>query len=176
AGSETLVGLCASRHSRLRASMRGEAQVVEGMLASGNCFSLLGLSAIVGRLITEADDRPADPQSVAVLSYGFWQRQFGADPAAIGQTIAIQDRVFSIVGIAPRRFIGLERGRPVDVFVPLNALGGPLLKNPDVSWLRLLGRRKGGVSLNQVQADLDLRFARLARDDKLKSTPPVLEV
>ena len=177
AASETLAGLCASRHSRLRASMRGgDAQLVEGILASGNCFSLLGVSAPVGRMITEADDRAGAAEPAAVLSYGFWQRQFGGDPAAIGQTIALEDRIFTIVGVAPRGFTGLEPGRPVDVFVPLNALGGALLTNPDVSWLRLLGRRKAGASLERVQADLAVRYARLSRDPGITRRSSTLEI
>jgi len=71
AGSETLAGLCASRHSRLRATTAGESEIVDAMLASGNCFSLLGVSAILGRMITEADDQPSAAQLVAVLSYGY---------------------------------------------------------------------------------------------------------
>jgi predicted permease len=176
AGSETLVGLCASRHSRLRATTSEQSQFIEGMLASGNCFSLLGVSAGLGRMITEDDDQPAAAQPSAVLSYGYWQRQFGADPSAIGQTITLHDRPFSIVGVAPRGFIGLEPGKPADIIVPLNSMGGPLLTNPDVYWLRLLGRRKPGVSIEQVQADLAVRFARSPRNPGAKGPGPRLEV
>jgi predicted permease len=176
AGSETLAGLCASRHSRLRATVSEEPQFIEGMLASGNCFSLLGVPAVLGRTITEEDDRPSGAQPVAVLSYGYWQRQFGADPGVLGQTIALQDRMFTIAGVAPRGFIGLEPGTPADVIVPLSTLGGPLLTNPDVFWLRMLGRRKPGVSIEQVQADLGVRFARVPRNGDAKGPAPRLEV
>jgi predicted permease len=174
AASETLAGLCASRHSILRAGMSGESQFVEAMLVSGNCFSLLGISSALGRMIAEADDQAAD--AVAVLSHGYWQRQFGADPSAIGQTVTLQDRPFTIVGVAPREFVGLEPGRPADIIVPLNSQGGPLLTHPDVYWLRLLGRRKPGVSIEQVQADLAVRFANLPRNPKMKGPPPRLEI
>ena len=113
---------------------------------------------------------------MAVLSYGYWQRQFGADPSAIGQTITLQDRPFTIIGVAPRGFIGLEPGRPVDIIVPLASQGGPLLTNPNVIWLRLLGRRKPGVSIEQVQADLAVRFARVPRNPRVTGPPPELEV
>jgi len=140
AGSETLADLCASRHSRLRATTSGEPEIVEAMLASGNCFSLLGVSAILGRMITEADDQPSAAQLVAVLSYGYWERHFGGERSALGKTVILQDRPFTIIGVAPRGFIGLEPGIPADIIVPLNAQGGPLLANPNVNWLRLLGR------------------------------------
>jgi predicted permease len=173
-GSETLAGICASRHSRLRVTISGEAQLADVMLAGGDCFSLLGVSAFVGRTITAADEQAAQP--VAVLNYGYWQRHFGGLPGVIGQTITLQDRPFTIVGIAPRAFFGLEPGMPADIIVPLSSQGGRLLTNPDVSWLRLLGRRRPGVSIEQVQADLAVRFARVPRNPKLKGAPPRLEV
>jgi len=176
AGSETLVGLCASRHSQIRATAAGDSQFVDGMLASGNCFSLLGVSAIRGRMITEADDQPSAGQPVAVLSYRYWQSRFGADENIIGQSITVEDRPFAIVGVAPRGFMGLEPGKSADIILPLNIQGGPLLANPNVFWLRLLGRRKHGVSLEQVQADLAVRFARVERNPKAKGPPARLEV
>ena len=162
-GSATLAGLCASRHSRMRVTRSGESQFAEGMFAGGNCFALLGVSTVLGRTITEADDQPSANALVAVLSYGYWQRQFGADPSAIGQNIDLDGRPFTIVGVAPPGFIGLEPGAPADVIVPLTSFHSPLLANPDVHWLRLLGRRKPGVSIQQVQADLQVRASRISQ-------------
>jgi hypothetical protein len=144
--SETLAGLCASRHSRVRVTKSGESQIAEGMFAGGNCFALLGVGAALGRTITDADDQPA-AASIAVLSYGYWQRQFGADPGVIGQKVELDGLPFTIAGVAPRGFIGLEPGAPADIIVPLTSFHSPLLNNPNVYWLRLLGRRKSGVSI-----------------------------
>jgi predicted permease len=162
-GSETLSGLCASRHSRIRVTRSGDSQFAEGMLGSGNCLTLLGLSSILGRGITEADDQTSSDASIAVLSYNYWQRQFNHDPSVIGQSIDLEGRPFTIIGVGPPGFVGLEPGDPVDIFVPLSSLGGPLLTNPDVYWLRLLGRRKPGVSNKQVQADITLRASRIPK-------------
>jgi predicted permease len=162
-GSETLAGLCASRHSRIRVTRSGESQFAEGMFAGGNCFSLLGVGAALGRTITETDDQPAANAFVAVLSYGYWQRQFGGDPSVIGQNIDLDGQPFTIAGVAPPGFIGLEPGAPADLIVPLTSFSSPLLRNPDVYWLRLLGRRKPGVSIEQVQADLDVRESRITK-------------
>jgi predicted permease len=171
-GSETLAGLCASRHSRIRVTRSGESQFAEGMFAGGNCFSLLGVGATLGRTITETDDQPSASAFVAVLSYGYWQRQFGADPSVIGQKIDLDSRPFTIAGVAPPGFIGLEPGAPADIIVPLTSFHSPLLTNPDVYWLRLLGRRKSGVSIEQVQADLDVRASRIPQTPRANRVTP----
>ena len=166
-GSETLVGLCASRHSRIRVTRSGESQFAEGMFAGGNCFSLLGVGATLGRTITETDDQPSATAFVAVLSYGYWQRQFGADPGVIGQKIdltAVYDRR------APPDLLG--RTAPADIIVPLTSFHSPLLTNPDVYWLRLLGRRKSGVSIAQVQADLEVRASRIPQTPRANRVAP----
>ncbi|HKD05472.1 MAG TPA: ABC transporter permease [Bryobacteraceae bacterium] len=170
--SETLTGLCASRHSRIRLTRSGESQFVEGMFAGGNCFALLGVGAALGRTITETDNLPSADALIAVLSYGYWQRQFGADPKIIGQNIDLDGRSFMIAGVAPPGFIGLEPGAPADIIVPLTSFHSPLLANPDVHWLRLLGRRKPGVSVQQVQADLEVRASRIPRTGKANRVTP----
>ncbi len=177
-GSETLAGLCASRHSRLRVTRSGESQFAEGMFAGGNCFALLGVGAALGRTITETDDQPSADALVAVLSYGYWQRQFGADPSVIGQSLDLDGRRFTIAGVAPPGFIGLEPGAPADIIVPLTSFHSPLLANPNVHWLRLLGRRKPGVSIQQVQADLQVRASRVPQTPKANrvTAPERLEV
>jgi predicted permease len=170
--SETLAGLCASRHSRIRVTRSGESQFAEGMFAGGNCFALLGVGATLGRTITETDDQLAAGTLAAVLSYGYWQRQFGADPGVIGRNVDLDGRPFTIVGVAPRGFIGLEPGAPADIIVPLTSFHSPLLTNPDVYWLRLLGRRKSGVSIEQVQADLEVRASRIPKSLKPNRVAP----
>jgi predicted permease len=172
-GSETLAGLCASRHSRIRVTRSGESQFAEGMFAGGNCFALLGVGAALGRPITETDDQLSANALVAVLSHGYWQRRFGGDPNVIGQNIDLDGRPFTIAGVAPAGFIGLEPGAPADIIVPLTSFHSPLLANPDAHWLRLLGRRKPGVSIEQVQANLQVRASRIPKTPKgNRVTPP----
>src|SRR5262249_55555253 len=144
----------------------------EGMLAGGNCFALLGVGAALGRTIAETDDQ-LSADAVAVLSYGYWQRQFRADPSVLGQKIDLDGRTFTIAGVAPPGFIGLEPGAPADLILPLTSFRSPLLANPTVHWIRLLGRRKPGVSIEQVQADLQVRASRIPQTPKAnRVTPP----
>jgi len=101
----------------------GEADPVEGLYASGQFFSTLGVHALIGRTFTEADDvAGAGPQGpVAVISYGFWQRRFGGAADVVGRRLAIQRVPFTIIGVTPPEFFGVEVGRTFDVALPLGA-------------------------------------------------------
>jgi predicted permease len=164
--NNTLAGLCAFRPWSIRVTQRGESQLANGQLLSGNCFSLLGLRAFLGRTLTDQDDLTPGGHPLAVLSHGYWQRQFGSDPSVVGRSIDLQGQPFTIVGVAQPEFFGLEPGKEIDITVPLmmqQAImpGTPLLSSPNARWLRLIGRRQPGQTLAQVQADLSVRWSRL---------------
>ena len=106
--------------TRLNVSIEGLAEpTAEGQLVSGTYFSLLGVGAIVGRTIGPEDDAAPNAHPVAVIGYQYWRRRFGLDPAAVGRTISLSGRPFTIVGVTPPEFFGLEVGRAADVFVPI---------------------------------------------------------
>lgn len=164
--SDALNGITAFRSWRFRTTIHGEPQLANGQLVSGNYFSLLGVPAILGRTLTERDDQARGANPVAVLSYRYWQREFASNPNVIGHTIDIQGYPFTIIGVSAPEFFGLEPGHAVDITVPLTMQaiampGTPLLNSPDARWLRLIGRRKPGLSLAQVQANLALRWSQL---------------
>ena len=165
-GSDALTEISAFRPWRFRTTIHGEPQLVNGQLVSGNYFSLLGVPPILGRTLTERDDQAPGASPVAVLSYRYWQREFASNPNVIGQTVDIQGYPFTVIGVAAPEFFGLEPGKAIDITVPLTMQGTampgtPLLKSPDARWLRLIGRRKSGLSLGQVQANLALRWVQL---------------
>src|SRR5438445_622373 len=72
----------------------GQSESVQAEKVSGNFFSVLGVTAIRGRTLTDDDDRTGSPHPVAVISYGFWQRRFGLDPAVVGKSITLNDVAF----------------------------------------------------------------------------------
>src|SRR5262245_10035923 len=88
----------------------GQVELVQAGRVSGNFFSVLGVSAVAGRTLTEDDDAASGAQPVAVISYNFWQRRFGLDPGVVGRKIALDDFPFTIVGVAPLGFFGIEVG------------------------------------------------------------------
>ena len=101
----------------------GHASVAGGEMVSGNYFAGLGVSPVLGRVLTDADeDRAA---RVAVLSYGYWNRKFGRDPAVIGKTITLGGEPFSIVGVAPPEFFGVQRRLGVRLLGSLDGLAQP---------------------------------------------------
>jgi predicted permease len=164
--NDTLDGLAAFRPWRFKTTTHGEAHLVNGQLVSGNWFSTVGVRPFLGRALTEQDDRSSGGNPVAVLHYNYWKREFGADPNVIGRSIELQGHLLTIVGVAPPKFEGLEPGKEVDITVPLALQpllmpGTPLLLSPDARWLRLIGRRKLGVSISQVQANLVVCWAQL---------------
>ncbi|HKE04405.1 MAG TPA: ABC transporter permease, partial [Blastocatellia bacterium] len=105
----------------------GAVEPAQKQEVSGNFFSVLGVGAVVGRTLTEADDNPADAEPAAVISYGFWQRRFGLDPGVMGRRITLDNTVFTIVGVAPPGFFGIQVGTRPELWTPIKALNHPSL-------------------------------------------------
>jgi hypothetical protein len=95
----------------------GAPEEVTGRLVSGGFFEVLGVGAAMGRVFTAADDRAAAP--VAIVSHTFWQRRFGGRADVLGKTIVVRKTALTIIGVAPRGFIGETYGRQPDAWFPL---------------------------------------------------------
>ena len=123
---------------------------------SSNFFSTLGIPARIGRVLTPGDEKTGAFQ--AVLSYAFWQRQFRGLPSALGQSIKLNGRVFTIVGVLPEGINGLTADTSPEVRVPLRA-GRALWKTLDVNPLdfrsQIFARLRRGVALTSARAELD---------------------
>ncbi len=113
ARGELFVGIAASGGMpRMRMTVSGEGlstvtDSVRAQRVSGNFFSVLGVKPIIGRMLAPDDDRPGTAQPVSVISYGLWTRRFGQDPGVIGRDIMLDDVPFTIVGVAPPKFLGM---------------------------------------------------------------------
>ena len=164
--SPALAGLCAFRpRIEIVVESTGGADVARGQLVSGRCFDVLRVRAAIGRMLTAEDDDAGEARPAAVIGHGFWQRYFGGDPAAIGRTLRVRGRAFTIVGVTPPEFLGLEPGRAVDVTVPLShapIVAAQLAASPTVRWLRLIGRVAPGVAPDRAAADLERRWRQPA--------------
>ena len=161
---------------RFNLALAGEAQFVEGMWASGSFFETLGVPAVLGRTLSERDDRrgggPDGP--VAVISYRYWQRRFGGSADAIGRSLRLNGVPFTIVGITPPEFFGIEVGRTFDVIVPVASEAlirgrDTILDNPSTRFLTIVARLKPGQPLEAAATELrtaqpTIRTATLPRD------------
>ena len=126
---------------------------------SGNYFSVLGVRAFGGRVITPEDDTPASAQ-VVVLSHRVWQTKYGSDPSVVGSTFVVEGHPFTVIGVAPAGFFGETlQSDPPDIWVPLQQEAimdghGGLLNQSISAWLRMIGRLKPGASTDGMSARL----------------------
>jgi predicted permease len=156
--------LAAYSHRRLDASIDGRVEpTLDAQLVTGEYFPILGLRPAIGRLFDESDDRVPMGHQVAVLSHTYWQRRFGGDADVLGRSITLGGLPFTIVGVTPAEFFGVEVGVSPSLYLPLMMqpallpMNGSLLEKPNVTsmWLSVVGRLKPGVPLEQAGARLN---------------------
>jgi putative ABC transport system permease protein len=149
----------------------GEKEQVRSQFVSGDAFVLLGVGPAAGRLIAAQDDLRPGASPVAVLSHAFWIRRFGGDPAVVGRWFALENRQYQIVGVAEPRFIGIEPGRPTDVWTPYAMYNPRAFGNYEFGWFRILGRLKDGVRVEEAQSVLQAMFTNIRRE-RARGGPP----
>ena len=148
----------------LNASYGGQSERAVGEMVSGNYFETLGVQPFLGRLIGPEDDRTPGAHPVAVLSYGYWQRRFGGDPAVVGKDIILNNHPIRVIGVTPSGFYGTEMARNPDIRVPMmmatafRPVPANRLQNPRHRWLTVMARRKSEVPVAQAQASLDILY------------------
>ncbi len=146
-------------------------RLVNAVLVSGNYFNVANVRPALGRLIYAEDALYLDESPVAVLSYSFWQSRFGGDPAVIGDTLMVNSRALTIIGVAPEGFTGTMRDRAPLVYVPLTLrwLMQPEeprnAENRQAYWLTLFGRLKPGVSREQAEVELNGLYRGILRGE-----------
>jgi predicted permease len=169
--------LLATGGSTFNLATGGESRPAQGLWVSGDFFSMLGVRPAAGRVLTGADDRRGCPAR-AVLSYPFWQREYGGDGSIVGRTITLQAQPVEIVGVSQAGFFGLEVGRSFDVALPICAqpgldAGGGILDSGTTWWLTVMGRLKPGWSFEQATAQLHTISPDLFRSTLPSNYPAV---
>lgn len=138
----------------------GETERLIGLRVSADLFQTLGVEAAAGRTLVPDDDRAGAPR-VVVLTYGLWQRRFGADPAVVGRDLLLNGEKYTVVGVLPPSFFFFPT-RGVELACALSPETDPWRLNRDsVNFLRLVGRLRPGVSQAQAQHDMTELAARL---------------
>ena len=167
-------GMFARSGLQVSLSSGGQTERVQGEEVSGNFFSMLGVNPLLGRLLTEEDDQTPGASPVAVLSYNFWQRRFGGDPQIVGQTISLNNYPFTIIGVTPQGFHGVEVGSAPEIRIPIlmdsqvrPKPGPPIFELRGNGWLGVMARLNPGVSIQQAQATTDTIF-QIAREPDVR--------
>ncbi len=130
------------------------AERLSGELVSYNYFSILGAAPALGRFFTPVEDGEPFTHPVAVLGHDLWQRRFGGDPKLVGQSVNLNGRPYTVVGVAPEGFRGITD--KADAWIPSSMPPGPVYVNSRrMRWLEGVAPLEPGVTLEQAQADLD---------------------
>jgi putative ABC transport system permease protein len=158
---ELFDGAFAWSSSRFNLSQSAETDYVDGMWTSGRIFDVLGVPAILGRTFTEADDRrgggPDGP--VAVISYRYWQSHYSGAADVIGASVTIERVSYTVIGVTPPGFFGVDVGRTFDIAIPLGT--EPLVRGKESAldrrsnwWLSVMVRLKPGQSIEAAAGAL----------------------
>ena len=139
-------------------------------MVSGNYFTMLGIEAVRGRTFAADEGWIPGKDTLMVLSYKFWQKRFGGDPAIIGQTVQVNNHAFTIIGVTPESFHGAYYFLEPDFYIPLTTMGlldatqADDLNKRGASFLRVLGRLQPGVTSAQAMAAAEPLDRRLAQE------------
>ncbi len=175
-GTETLSGVIAfvplgMNQQSLTVQAGGPTIVAGGEMVSGNYFQVLGVPPILGRAVMDDDVGPGAP-NVAVVSHQFWLRELGGEQSAIGRGITVNGLPFTVIGVAPPEFFGINPATPPDIWITLRDLRGlkpwgrlrpgpggltPFADNR-YWWCHIVGRPKPGISEQRVLAEADTLF------------------
>jgi putative ABC transport system permease protein len=142
-------------------------------VVSRNYFSVLGVQACVGYVFNENDDEALKSRAGIVISHALWRSQFGADPRLVGGPITLDDRSYTLLGVAPADFTGERYTAPPDAWYPVETWGRPEEQaSRDVSSFALLGRLRPGVSAPEAQREAAVVFNRLPLKDPVTQIAP----
>jgi putative ABC transport system permease protein len=149
-------------------SVDGKADRIVTSYVSGNFFSALGIRPEVGRFILPSEGETLGADPIMVLSYSYWKTRFGGDPAIVGRKVSVDGHPITIVGVAPRGFVGIFPFLSIQGYLPLGMLemgGAPedFMTNRQIRNLPVLGRLRPGTRLQEAQASLSVIGRRLSQ-------------
>jgi putative ABC transport system permease protein len=176
---DVFAGMTVTGGARFNLNAGGESRPVAGLFVNGDYLNALGVTPLVGRSFTRDDDRRGGGTDgpVAVLSYGFWQREFGGDRSVVGRAIALDGHPFTVIGVTPRDFFGVQVGRAFDVAIPMGT--EPIIRGPESAldrrsnwWLTVIARLAPGQSMAQAETRIRALQSRLREATMPLDWPP----
>jgi predicted permease len=174
-GSTTIAQTAAFFNFDLVHGAGGDARELRTALVSASFWPFFGVRPALGRFFTAEEDRVPEGSPVTVLGYGHWQSKYAGSPDVLGQTIRIGRQIYTVIGVAPKNFTGMDM-RAIAAFIPITAGaydlfgGGTGARRGDgiqryytthnMSWMEMLVRRKPGVGVEAATADLTRALLR----------------
>jgi putative ABC transport system permease protein len=147
--SSSFDGMAAFGGRNLNITGNGDPEQLQGFVVSANFFDVLGVNPAMGRGFVQSEDQPGSDR-VAVLSYSFWERRFGADPGIVGKTIQLDGNSYGVAGVTPKNF---DFPMSAEVWIPLT-MNAVEKNRRDAHYLTIVGHLKEGVSEVGAAAEL----------------------
>lgn len=178
-GAHSFQGLAARAGAPVQLEWNGEAERLGAETVTGNFFDVLGVRPGLGRLLVPSDDIPGHANPVAVLSFDYWTKRFGAQASVLNRTVTLNGNLCTIVGVTPRGFRGIMSGDSPDLFLPMAMIpalspGWNNFDKPGSQWITILGRLAPGVSRERAGVEMQPLFASIVKQEitQLKITNP----
>lgn len=163
--NHSFTGILAYHHDWLTLTGGSDPQRIYVTNTSSNYFDLLGIKPMLGRFFLPGEEARQGGVPYVVLSWALWQARFDGDTAIVGKSIEIAQRPFTVIGVAPKGFIGCMPGIRSDAWMPLAANTDPgsnaWIERRGRNWLNVMGRLRPGVSRARATQDLDVLMRRL---------------
>ncbi|MGE5324606.1 MAG: ADOP family duplicated permease [Actinomycetota bacterium] len=153
-------GVFAWGNTSFNLALGGQVRYAQGLWVSGGLFDVLGIQPVLGRVLHAGDDHPGCGAPGVVISYAFWQREFGGNPAVTDKTLRLDGHPFPVIGVTPASFYGVDVGHTFDVAAPI--CSEPVVDGEDnminmrhAWWLAVMGRLNPGWTLDRAAAQLN---------------------
>ncbi|MFN7931900.1 MAG: ABC transporter permease [Bryobacteraceae bacterium] len=171
--SEPFSEVICRRETSASVTVDNQTERVDAEMVSGNYFSMLGVSAVHGRVFDSgSDDQLYGGHPVAVLGYDYWRNRFGADPAVIGRKILVNGHPMTIVGVSEAGFGGLDPARAVQIRVPILMKPAMVpdwrflsMDDPRQRWIQVFARLKPGYTAQSAAAPMQVLFRQIRESE-----------
>ncbi|MEX2285116.1 MAG: ABC transporter permease [Gemmatimonadota bacterium] len=169
AWDDVFTGVAAYNRTRVSIGQGEDATMEQALVTTGNFFQVIGVTPALGRFFTAEEDRVAGSNPVVVLSNAFWQSRLGSDPGVAGRTLYISGKPYTVLGVSPPEFLGIEPDQDVVAWIPSmnykHIFGSDeRMLNQNSHWLNLVGRMKPDVRIARARAAATLAANGLAAE------------
>ena len=168
--NKVFAGVAAKADFPVSVALRGQTERANAELVSGNYFDTLGVHSVIGRLLSPSDTVAPGGNPVVMLGNGYWQKHFGGDPGVLNQSVMVNNRLMTVVGVVQPGFDGIQLGLVPDVYVPITMKqvitpNWDGLNDHKDYWVKVLARLKPGISATQATAALAPTYHALLENE-----------